>query len=157
MNLKPAILFIFLLASCIEDPPRKGKEVWIQNQSARPLMVLDSLTGNYFKLYDTATVNGRRFITRQANYITEYGLCSRFFSEPEVNDLQSKNISRITLYLVDENYLQAIPDSVLVNHLYRSFDISLDTLKKYELNHLFITNDTVLFEHSYDYFTNRKY
>jgi hypothetical protein len=48
------------------------------------------------------------------------------------------------------------PSVVLTNHSYRSFESWVDTLKKYELNHLFVKEDTILFEHRQDYYTIRK-
>jgi hypothetical protein len=156
MKLKPEFILIFLLCSCIYDPPRKGKDVSIHNQTNRPIMVLDSLTEKYFKLYDTAKVNDRRYISRQPAYITEYGVYRRFYSDAEIENLKNKNINRIALYVIDYNNLGNTPGSILINHLYRSFDISIDTLKKYELNHLFISTDTMLLEHDYNYYTNWK-
>jgi len=156
MNLRLEYSLIFLLGSCIYDPPLKGKEVSIHNQTDRPIMVLDSLSERYFKLYDTATVNGRRYISRQANYVAEYDVCRRFYSDAEIDYLKSKNLNKITLYVIDYNNLENAPGSILINHSYRSVDISTDTLKKYALNHLFITTDTILLEHTYNYFSNRE-
>jgi hypothetical protein len=119
-------------------------------------MVLDSLNGKHFKLYDTAMVNDRRYISRQPNYSTEYGVHRSFYSDAKFDDLKNKNINKITLYVVDYSNLENTPGSILINHSYRSIDISIDTLKKYELNHLFITTDTMLLEHDYDYYTNWK-
>lgn len=156
MKLKPEFILIFLLCSCIYDPLLKGKEISIHNQTNRPIMVLDSLSENYFKFYDTATVNGRRYISRQANYVVEYDVYRSFYSDTEIEYLKNKNFNKITLYVIDYNNLENATGSILINHLYRSFNISIDTLKKYELNHLFITTDTTLLEHAYDYYSNRE-
>ena len=119
-------------------------------------MVLDSLNGKHFKLYDTAMVNDRRYISRQPNYITECGVYRSFYSDAKFDDLKNKNINKITLYVIDYANLENTPGSILINHSYRSLDINIDTLKKYELNHLFISTDTMLLEHDYNYYTNWK-
>ena len=156
MKLKPEFFLIFLVCSWICDQPSKRKEVSIHNQTDRAIIVLDSLNVRSFKLYDTATINGRRYISRKSNYITEYGVYRRFYSLTVIDHLKNKNINMISLYVIDHNDLHNFKDSILINHSYRSIDISIDTLKKYELNHLFITSDTMLLEHDYDYYTSRK-
>ena len=102
-------------------------------------------------------VNGRRYISRQPNYMTGYGVFQKFYSDGEINNLKNKKINKIKLYIIDTNDLQNTLSQISTNHLFRSFDINIDTLEKYDLNHLFITNDTILFEHDYSYYTNRNH
>jgi len=154
--LKPEFFLIFLVCSWICDPPSKRKEVSIHNQTDRAIIVLDSLNVRSFKLYDTATINGRRYISRKSNYITEYGVYRRFYSLAEIDHLKNENINKITLYVIDYNDLQNVNDSILLKYSYRSVDISIVMLEKYELNHLFITADTMLIEHDYDYSSSRR-
>ena len=117
-------------------------------------MVLDSLTGSYFRLYDTAKVNGKSYISRRADYIAEYGMFINFISDKEINSKRRKNLDKITLYVVGLNDLQSSPKTILSNNSYRSFDINIDTFKKYKLSHLLITKDSMFLEHDYDYNTN---
>jgi hypothetical protein len=156
MKIRPELFLIFLFFSCIYDPPPKGKELIIHNQTDKPIMVLDSLTGNYYRLYDTAKVNGKRYISRRADYLTEYGMFVNFISEDEFNSMGRKNLDKITLYVVNQDELQNSPKSTLTNNSFRSIDISIDILKEFELNHLFITNDSLFLKHEYDYYTNWK-
>ena len=146
----------FLISSCVYDPPQKGKTITIHNQTDKPILVLDSLNGKYFKLYDTATVNGRKYISQQANYVSDHGIYFKFYSNPAMESLKSKKSNKIGLFVIEQNNLHNGPSTVFVSHLYRSFDISIDTLKKYELNDLLITKDSILFEHEYDYSSLRK-
>jgi hypothetical protein len=155
MKVRPELLIPFFLVSCIYDPPLKGKTVFIHNQTGQQLFVAESLTGNYFNLYFNATVSSRRYISRQPDFMTEYGLLEQFYSTSEMDSLQQNRKNKLTLYFVDQAHLQETPNMVLAKHLYRSFDINIDTLKKYELNHLFVTQNAILFEHNYDY-TNRR-
>ncbi|HEY2727903.1 MAG TPA: hypothetical protein VGI61_12055 [Parafilimonas sp.] len=99
-------------------------------------------------------VNGRIFITRQPNYMTEYSICQSFFSDNELNDLKNKKINKITFYIIDQAELQNTLNVILINYAYRSFDINIDTLKEYQLNHLFITEDKTLLENDYSYNSN---
>ena len=52
--------------------------------------------------------------------------------------------------------MQNIFGQISFDNSLRSFDVNIDSLKKYDLNRLFITSDTILFEHDYNYHTNRK-
>jgi hypothetical protein len=152
MKLRPELISILLLFSCVYDPPQKGKEIFIHNQTDKPLIIIDSLTAFQTKLYDTATVNGRIYISRETNYMTEYDLYSKILSDFELEDLKNKKINKITIYIIDTGALRDTSSQITVN---RSFDINIDTLIKYDLNHLFIIKDTILLEHDYSYFTNR--
>jgi hypothetical protein len=156
MKLKPEFFLIFLVCSWICKPASKRKEVSIHNQTDRAIIVLDSLNVGSFKLYDTAIINGRRYISRKPNYISEYGVYTRFYSLTEIDYLKNKNMNKITLYVIDCNDLLNVKESIVINHSYRSLDISIATLEKYELNHLFITADTMLIEHDYDYSSVRR-
>ena len=159
MKLRPELLFILLLFlfSCVYDPPQKGKEISIHNQTDKPIIIVDSLNGNHARLYDTAMVNGRRYISRQPNYMTGYGVYQKFSSDGKINNLKNRKIDKIELYIIDTSDLQNTFSQIYTNRLFRSFDINIDTLEKYDLNHLFITNDTILFEHDYSYYTNRNH
>lgn len=157
MKLKPELLFILLpfLFSCVYDPPLKGKEISIHNQTDKQIIIVDSLYGNHARLYDTAIVNGRRYIARLPNYMIEYGVYKKFYSDDEMNNLKNKKVNKMKLYIIDTSAVQNTFNQIHTNHLFRSFEINIDSLEKYDLNHLFITNDTILFEHDYSYYTNR--
>ena len=135
MKLKPELLFILLLFlfSCVYDPPQKGKEISIHNQTDKPLIIVDSLNINDARLYDTAIVNGRRYISRQPNYMTEYGVYQKFYSDGELNNLKNKKINKIKLCIIDTSDLKNTFSQIYINHLFRSFDINIDTLEKYNL------------------------
>jgi hypothetical protein len=151
MKTGPELVVIFLLGHCTYDPPLKGKELWIHNQTDKAFLVLDSLDGNSFKLYDTSKVNDRVYITRQPNFVTEFTSFTRFYSNKKMNVIRLIHKNWTTLYFIDEANIYQSPQTVLASHTYRSFRINIDTLAKYELNHLFITRDTILFEHDYAY------
>jgi hypothetical protein len=89
--------------------------------------------------------------------MTEYGVYQKFYSDGEMNNLKNKKINKIKLYIIDTSDLQNTFSQIYTNHLFRSFDINIETLEKYDLNHLFIINDTILFEHNYSYYTNRNH
>lgn len=153
MKVRLELFFALLLFSCVYDPPQKGKQVFIHNQTDKSFLVIDSLTGSYFKLYDTAEVNGSVYITRKPNFVTEFGVFQSFYSEGKINNIRNKRNGKIGLYSIEHSYLRDAPSVVLTNHSYRYFESSVDTLKKYELNHLFLKEETILFEHHQDYYT----
>jgi hypothetical protein len=47
MKVRPKIVLILLTFSCVWDPPQKGKELIIHNQTDKAIMVFDSLQGSY--------------------------------------------------------------------------------------------------------------
>jgi hypothetical protein len=150
------LLLLSRLLTCFYDASLKGKEISVHNQTDKQFLLVDSLSGNYFKLYDTAMVNGRKNITRQPNYVTEYGYYNCFYSDPVLETVKIKKSNTLTLYLVEQANLHNDPKSVFAGRLYRSFNINVDTVKKYQLNHLFIMTDTIMLEHDFDYSTIRK-
>lgn len=154
MKFKPELAFILLLFSCVYDPAQKGKEILIHNQTGKPIIIVDSLTGSCLKLYDTAVVNGRKYISRQPNFIAEYSVYQKMYFDSEINNLKNKKINKITLYIIDTSTVRNTLNQISINHSFRSFDINIDTLEKYALSHLFINKDTVLLEHDYSYFKN---
>ena len=157
MKLQPISIFYFLLflSSCIYDPTSVGKEFNIYNQTDQPIMVLDSLTAGSFFLYDTATVNGRKFISRRQEYIPDHGMFTKIILDGEIKDLKRKKVDKITLYVVNQKELDGCPKTILSSNSYRSIDIDIDRFKMSELNYLFITNDSILWEHGFDYYTIR--
>ncbi len=88
--------------------------------------------------------------------MTEYGNCQNFYSDLEMDNFKLKNNNKITFYIIHTSDVQNILSQIPINNSLRSFDVNIDTLKKYDLNHLFIRSDTILFEHDYNYYTNRK-
>ncbi|MEP7143256.1 MAG: hypothetical protein ABI707_10320 [Ferruginibacter sp.] len=156
MKLRPELIFVLFVSSCIYDPPEKGQEISIHNQTDKTIIVLDSLKGDFPNLYDTSIVNGRIYIRRQSNYITEYSVYQSFYSDNKINSQKNKTTNKITLYFIDQKDAQNTLGQISSNHLFRSFEINTDTLKKHDLNHLFINRDTMLLEHDYNYFINLK-
>jgi len=156
MKSRPELLFILFLFSCIYDPPQPGREILIHNQTNKSILILDSLTGSLLNLYDTAIVNKRIYISRKPNYITDYGIYQKFYTDFELDSLKSSKNNRITLYIIDTLSLKNTLNQISDKRLFRSVVIDIDTLKKYDLNHLFITDDTILFEHDYNYYAKRK-
>lgn len=88
--------------------------------------------------------------------MTEYGNYQKFYSDFEMDNLKLKNKNKITFYIIDTSDVQNILSRISIDNSLRSFYVNIDSLKKYDLNHLFITSDTILFEHDYNYYTNRK-
>ena len=144
-----------LLKTCFYDP-QKGKDVIIHNQTDSFVLVLDSLNIEKIALYDTASVNGRVYISRKPNYLTEFNNIKKFISDSYIRKLTKDKIDKLTFYFIDKINLGKSPNQILTNHLYRSIEINLDTLDKYKLNHLFLTDNAILLEHEHDFLTNRK-
>jgi hypothetical protein len=153
--MKIIILFALpiLLTACVYDPPTKGKSIGIHNQTDSDILVLDSLKNDAnLNLYDTAKVNSRMYISRKYNYITEYNNFIKFLPDAYIQELRKDNRDKLSFYFIKKINLEKPLNEILVNHLYRSTEINLDTLEKYGLNHLFI-----LLEHDHNFITNWKH
>jgi len=149
IKLKLKLIFILLLSSCVYDPQQKGKDVIIHNQTDKALIISNFLTQDNLRLYDTTVVNNRRYISMQPNYINKYGVYPRFYSDIEMDNLKNKENNKITFYISDPVVLRNTLKNAPIGKSLRLIEISVDTLKKYDLNHLFIFNDTVFLEHKY--------
>lgn len=152
MKAQLLLISVFLMSSCVYDPPKKGIDIFIHNQTGKQIVIADSL-GADVKLYDTAKVNNRVFVNRLGNYMAEYTTYNKFFSQTVIDSFKKHNHNYITLYILDENHLPDSAGKFIFSNPYRSFDINMDTISNYKLNHLFIYKDTILFEHRYDYYT----
>jgi hypothetical protein len=95
------------MLSCVYDPPQKGIDIWIHNQTEKPLMLMDSLNSEA-KIFDTAKVNNRMFIERPGNYMSEYATHNKFYSETFIDILKLKNQNFIRLYIFGENHSKVI-------------------------------------------------
>ncbi|RYE14332.1 MAG: hypothetical protein EOP34_06815 [Rickettsiales bacterium] len=149
IKLNLELIFIFLLSSCVYDPQPKGKEIIIHNQTTKQVVILKSLTQADLSLYDTLMINNRRYINRRSNFMTEYGIYEIFYSNTEMNNLKNLK-NQITLYIIDPKVLQNNARQVTNNSIL-SFNIDVDTLNRYDLNHLFITDNKISLEHNYNY------
>lgn len=89
-------------------------------------------------------------------YMTEYGNYQKFYADFELDNLKLKNNNKISFYIINTSDVQNILTQISSDNTLRLFEINIDSLKKYDLNHVFITSDTILFEHDYDYYTTRK-
>jgi hypothetical protein len=96
------------------------------------------------------------FIERPGNYMSEYATHNKFYSETFIDILKLKNQNFIRLYIFGQNHFQSDTTNFQFSNPYRYFDFNIDTVKKYELNHLFIYKDTILLKHNFDYYTSGK-
>ncbi len=145
-------LVLTLCASCVYDPPPEGKTIFIHNQTKNSVFVIDSLTGDYFKMYDTLRINNRPYFHKAQELVHAYHLFEDFYSNSELEYIKQHRDNQLTFYFVDDNDLRSNPGIILTNNLFRSIHISIDTIKKYDLNHLFVTVDTIRLEHHYQVF-----
>ena len=151
MKPNPFLFVILFFFSCVYDPPQNGKEVIIHNQTNSSIFISGTLNKGYLHLYDTSLINGRKDITRIGNYLPEYGTWVDFISDGEMNALRKKNVNTIKLYIINKEDFSKSIDEILNQHAFRTFEINIDEVKKHAINHLFIYQDKMLFEHNYSY------
>jgi hypothetical protein len=76
------LLLILLVATgCLAyDPPLRGNDIFIHNQTADFVYVLDSLpAAGTLPLYDTFSINRKPIVSAKPNYISKYGTWDYFW------------------------------------------------------------------------------
>lgn len=144
------------LSSCICDPPLKGKDIFIENQTNDYVFVTDSLQGSqYFTIYDTFLLNGKIYISSLPNYIPKFNKWQSFLSEIEFSDMKSRGNSQSTYYFIKkENILFSI-EQIRSKKLYDSINISLEEIVKNNLNYIMYYGDSIIFNHEFSISRNR--
>ncbi len=151
MNKLLLIYLFLLLVGCFYDPPRKGKEIFIHNQTDEYVYVTDSLlpTGN-IRLYDTVLVNKKELMLAKGNYIPTFNQWIYFLPEVWYKDLKENNIHKFALYFITRNDFNKNYEVIKSNKLYQVYYIDLDDVMKNQLTHVFYFKDSILTEHTYD-------
>ena len=102
--------FIFILGatilnSCVYDPPLKGYDVFIENQTNDFIFVTDTLpeTGT-LNLYDTFSVNNKAYILAKGNYIPKYNKWVYFIPQQKLKETET-NHNEVFLYFITSKNL----------------------------------------------------
>ena len=138
------------MGGCIYDPPKKGNEIIIHNQTEGYIFVTDSLPaqGN-IRLYDTSLVNKRRQVETKGEYIPRHANGEYFLYEAQYHQLKRKENGTVTLYFIVEKDIGKTYDEIKRDKLYKEFSAGPDDVMNSELNHIFYYNDTIILEHTY--------
>ena len=132
---------------CIYDPPPKGKDIFILNQSDENIFVTDTLfTGGTIRQYDSFLVNKKLFVEVKGNSIRSYSRWRYFLSEKK-----SKNMrQQFTLYFIKTDDLSKSYEQIRANTLYKVFSADLDEIEESKLNYVFYYKDSIILKHEYD-------
>ena len=144
------VIVAVVLFSCIYDPPLRGKNVFIENQTDDYIFVADSLKGyGFLKFYDTLRINGNEYISAEPNYISPFTKWQNFISEMEFKTMKNNNITQMIFYFIKgENVLRPI-EKIRTNKLYDSITINLVELEQNDLNYIFYYKDSVTLNHEF--------
>lgn len=137
--------------SCVYDPPQKGLEIFIHNQTSRFVYVTDSLPpSGYLTPYDTLLVNSNVFIMKEGNYIAEYDQMVYFFSKNRFDYLKAKKIHKLILFFIREEDIGKPNDQLRQEKGYKIFEVGIDEVWKNSINHIFYYGDSIHLSHNYD-------
>jgi hypothetical protein len=144
-------LCLLFLTGCVYDPPRKGYEITIHNQTDQYVYVVDSLRdkGRPFA-YDTFLVNKRPVIQTQGNFIPKYDQWVYFLLENQYQYIKSKKAGKNTLYFIKAGDIDKSYDSIKNNRLYTIYPYHVDEIKNNNINHLFYYNDSIVLMHTFN-------
>lgn len=139
---------ILSITSCVYDPPIKGKEIIIYNQSPNTIQVLVGLaSGLQSKYCDTFSVNKRMYIGRNPNFISEYDQWDYFFRDSFRDKLEKNGIDSLILNI----------NRISMDSLFRfSIDatevlkISLADIESHEINRIFYYRDSIKYENEFN-------
>jgi len=138
---------IFSASGCIYDPPPKGKDIFILNQSDENIFVTDTLfIGGTIRQYDSFLVNKKLFVEVKGNSIRSYSRWRYFLSKKK-----SKNMrQQFTLYFIEADDLSKSYEQIKANTLYKVFSADLDEIEESKLNYVFYYKDSIILMHEYD-------
>jgi hypothetical protein len=142
---------LYLLTGCVYDPPKKGYDIIIHNQTGQYVYVVDSLpaTGRPV-VYDTFLVNKRPMVQAMGNYIPEYAQWRFFLLENQYQYIRSKKAGKDTLYFIKAGDIDKSYDSIKNNRLYTMYPYLVDEIKNNTINRLFYYNDSIVLMHTFN-------
>ena len=142
-------LFLTLLSvGCVNDPPIKGKELYIYNQCNHPVIALLTIDDISLLKFDTFLVNNQPFIRRRLGYIPEYGTFEDFMSTKFLEEA-SENKRFIKYFIIDEKNTGKTAQVILDSTLYRFIEINPDSILKNSFNSIFVQTDSTYVQHAF--------
>jgi hypothetical protein len=130
----------------VYDPPIKGKEIYIYNQSDHPILALWLISEATLMKFDTVLINNRKFIQRRPNYVPEYGTFDDFIS-CKILEKASNNKSVIKYFIIDEVNSMKSANQISDSSNYKFLEINPDSVLMNGLNYIVFNDDTVILEH----------
>lgn len=146
-----------LLAGCpIYDPPLKGKEILISNQTDDYIFVTDSLnTTESLRLYDTFLVNDKLYISAEGNYIPKFTAWTYLFPDIRYEKMKKEHRDHLNFYFIRKANQNKPMQEIASNKLYDSVYLNISELKKDTINHIFYYGDSIVVTYKFDMETPR--
>ncbi|ODT35748.1 MAG: hypothetical protein BGN92_10460 [Sphingobacteriales bacterium 41-5] len=147
------------LNSCIVyDPPQKGKEIRVVNQTGNGLyFFVDSfgLKEDRFDVFGTSNLNGKLHITNKLKYVHGFSNNEFFISDDELNYFDKKLGSDIQFYFIkDSNILKRFSEISGRGEIKRFWlkrdSLRYPSLSENSLNILFVYPDSIYFSREYN-------
>jgi hypothetical protein len=152
MNKHFRLLFIPIslsFFSCVYDPPREGKRIYIENQTENFIYFIDSLTGTNPRLYDTFLLNEKRHIRTTSGYIPKFDNRYHFVSKTKTDWLKKRGVANLTYYFIhDSNAVRSLSE-ISALKLYDSIQISLKDFEKNLITALIYDGYSIKLYHRY--------
>lgn len=145
------ILLLFFLSGCFYDPPIKGKDIIIENQTNDFVFVTQNLEElKNLKLYDTFKINNLMYISARPNYIPQYRQWINFLSDVKLDIIKNDTL---TFYFLTNTNQQKTFLEINNSNLYKIIQIPIDQIKKNDINNIFYYKDSIVYTNKRDFET----
>jgi len=151
-------LFVLLAGCPVYDPPMKGKEIMISNQTDDYVFVIDSLnsTGN-LKLYDTFLVNDKIYISAEGNYIPKFTAWTYFLPDIRYEKMKKEHVDQLSFYFIRKENQNKPMQEIVSNKLYDSVYLNVSELKEDTINHIFYYGDSIVVTYKFAMETRKRH
>jgi hypothetical protein len=146
------LIILFITTGCpVYDPPLKGNDIFIHNQTADFVYVLDRLpaTGT-LPLYDTFSINSKPNIEAKPNYISKYRDWDYFFDESQYRQMKRQGVDSFTFYFIPPDYIDSSFEQIHANRRYTRVKLHIDEAWNKTINHIFYYGDSIEVTHEYN-------
>ena len=155
MKIFLSFCILLLLWGCNYDPPPKGNDIVIHNQTGNYVYISDTLPGTgTIVLFDTLRVNDKWMVAARGNYISKYSQWEYFLSNNQYT-MAKKQPSKAVFYFIDEKDVGKDYSEIISKRLYRTYKFNPDDIVDHLISHIFYYNDSIILEHKYDIETNK--
>lgn len=145
------LLILIVTTGCpAYDPPLKGNDIFIHNQTGGFVYVLDSLPAGALPLYDTFSINHKPIIEAKPNFISPYKTWDYFFEEAQYQRLKQMGIDSLAFYFFPLNDFDSSYIKLNANQHYTVAKLRIEDAWNKTVNHIFYFGDSIEITHEYN-------
>ena len=144
------LICLIFIGGCVYDPPVRGKDIFIENQTDDYIYVCDDINKQTFlKLHDTFLINDKKYIAALPNYIPKFSKWNYFISEAKQQEIKNKNNDIVRLFFIRQRDIEKNINLISKDGLYTKFEINLSDIQNHQINYIFYYHDSIFIAHEY--------